>query len=151
MRKIALVLVLALALASVAVAQSTVTVDVKPGSCVSLGNCLLFANDGENGGQGSLVWTSGESFLMFNSNPSTGLGLYATEITEYDLAAAPGTDRTQRYPFVLHVVGSDIGETFVLDLHLYGYRYYQPSRGGRGGGGAGWRYAVTSGSITVTQ
>ena len=148
MKKFILSVIMGLAL-MVAPSFCQTTESIKPTSCVLITHCLMFANDSFNSGEGSLVWTEGTNFLMFNSYPSQGSGLYATNVTVYSKYEAPGTDRSKQYPFTLHVVATDDADTFTLTLNLSGYKFYHASGGGRAGGGAGWRYAITAGNITI--
>lgn len=142
--KLGLKLLSLILLAGAAFGQ-TITDSAKvPAGCVQLSHCFtVSANDPQ-----TLLWTNGLSFLEYD--PSGSVNYYADNVTTYDLVQAPGTDHSQHYPFSLHTVGHDDADTFSIDMTLAGYKFYESSHGGRGGGGAGWHYVISSWNVTVT-
>lgn len=147
MLKKMLVLMAGLLLVASAYGQTVITDSAKvPAGCVQLSHCFTTSATNSQ----TLIWTNGMGFLLYNTNPSGGTGYTADNVTIYDLVQVPGSDRTQTYPFTLHTAGADDEDTFSIDMVLAGYRFYNRGSGGRGGGGAGWRYIITSWNVKVT-
>ena len=139
MRKLALPL-LFIALASLARAQTT---SINPGICRTISNCQLGPSDGNR------VWVDDPYFVAI-LDPAGSVRLNCTGIVAYHFqylsSPPPGRTNLARVPFTFHV---ECDSTSTITVDEQGYGYYSRGGGGKGGGWAGIRYAVTGGTVTL--
>lgn len=130
-----------LALVSLASAQTT-TVD--PGICRTISNCRL------NTADGNVVWVSNPNFVDILASDGTVTwscnGIVAYQFA-YTQSPPPSFSNLSHVPFTLHVECDSSAGRITVDEQ--GYGYYSRGSGGRGGGGAGVIYQVTSGTAVL--
>ncbi len=131
-----------LALASLAHAQTTTTIN--PGTCLAISNCRLGTSDG------NVLWVSNPNFVDILASDGSILqsctGIVAYQFA-YTQSPPPSSSNLSQVPFTFHVECDYNAGSIKVDQQ--GYGYYYRGGGGKAGGGAGVRYRVTSGTLTV--
>lgn len=122
--------------------DSVITLTIAAGGCVNVANCILPTTKKDDA-----VWVSNPNFVDVLDETNGGAFIVnCSDITTYSYQTGV-KDSLGHTPFLLHAECAFDGKTVTVDET--GYSYYKPSGGGRAGGGAGTRYAVSGGVATI--
>jgi hypothetical protein len=131
-------------LAGIAPAQTTTAVGVNPFVCRNnplTGPCSFYGQDGRY-------------YLISPTYVDSELP-DGTSYVRCQTPANPPLQLQDLYPqdtnSVLYASSFSCDDSTVQGVLLKGYRYYSRGGGGRGGGGSGYRYQITSGTISIQQ
>ena len=127
-------------------AQSTTTYTLPAAGCVQIANCIIYGP-----GESFSLWTTA-NWSIFNvyswTNGFTVVDTFYCTTETYSSAPAGGSS----VAITASCSGKDTkGVPFSMKYTVDAYSYYSRGGGGKGGGGAGTRWAVTGGSVSITQ
>jgi hypothetical protein len=148
-----------------AAAQTTSTYTLPPSGCVYVNNCIIYG-PAESFSLNEIhyqfqppygVYTSYSIFNVYSwANGFSVVDTYSCPVgQQYAIAldpAGPPAGGIQAVIVTASCAGVDAdGVAFAMSYTINAYSFMHRSGGGKGGGGAGIRWQVTGGSVTITQ